>query len=97
MNLEQGLKDAAYVVMAFSVLHILLPPVELFAPYPRFQKAYGVFVDLVGWCAVNWRLALTQVTTASVTRSIVTTPAGERSVTTSASTSTVSETTPSKG
>lgn len=43
------------VVGVCSVLHTFLPPWEAFNDYPRIQKAYKLFVYLVGWFGVNMR------------------------------------------
>lgn len=43
------------VIVTASVVHILLPPYEFFAKFPRFQKYYQVIVEVIAWLALNAR------------------------------------------
>ena len=47
------------VVFCSSVASLLLPPIETFKDFPRFQKFYGVLVTIVvRWAALNLRNTL---------------------------------------
>lgn len=43
------------VVVVASVVHVLLPPYEVFAKFPRFQKYYQVAVEIIAYLALNAR------------------------------------------
>ena len=45
----------AHVIAISSVLHTVLPPWEAFCDFPRLQKAYKLFIYLLGWVAINFR------------------------------------------
>lgn len=51
---------ALRVVVASSVVHIFLPPYDVFNDFPRFQKYYKLFVAVVGYVALNARGKLIQ-------------------------------------
>jgi hypothetical protein len=45
----------AHVVAISSIVHVILPPWEIFNDYPRIQRAYKLFVYLVGYAAIAIR------------------------------------------
>jgi len=45
-------------VAVCSVLYSILPPFELFGDYPSLQKAYKLFLGIIGSLAVNGRSKL---------------------------------------
>lgn len=48
-----------HVVTTSSLIYLLLPSIETFKDYPKFQKAYGVFVAIiVKWASLNIRNVL---------------------------------------
>lgn len=46
------------IVLVCSLAHTLLPPWEVFADYPRLQKAYKLGLYLLGYIALNGRSTL---------------------------------------
>jgi hypothetical protein len=46
---------AVYTSTAASILYSVLPTVETFNNYPRFQKAYGLTLSILKQVAINLR------------------------------------------
>jgi hypothetical protein len=63
------IKTGGEIVAIASVAHTLLPPWEVFNDYPTFQKAYKLFVFIVGYVALNGRSTIhPSISTASGTK-----------------------------
>jgi hypothetical protein len=45
----------AMCVGYISVINLLLPPVEKFRNFPRFQEYYELLVELTNWFSLNLR------------------------------------------
>lgn len=43
------------IIVIASVVHIFLPPYDVFNDFPKFQKYYKLFVSVVGYIALNAR------------------------------------------
>lgn len=60
MNETAVLHIVLRVIVVSSVVHIFLPPYDVFNDFPRFQKYYKLFVAVVGYVALNARGKLIQ-------------------------------------
>jgi hypothetical protein len=49
---------AAYTSTGLSLLYSVLPTVETFNGYPRFQKRYGLFLSIIKQLGANLRKLL---------------------------------------
>ena len=49
------------IVLVGSIISMLLPPIEFFVDYPKFQKYYGLILKLVHfYAALNLRTPMMQ-------------------------------------
>lgn len=56
MDLHTITDFIAYWVLTFSIMSILLPPVEFFDDFPRFQPWYRLGCKFIKyWGSLNWR------------------------------------------
>lgn len=58
LELRHGLFRLCVFVSCNALLANFLPSAEKLWRYPRAQRAYGVFVDLVAGFGLNWRAEL---------------------------------------
>jgi hypothetical protein len=65
---QKVVEYATQLIVVCSFLHSALPPQSTFDDYPRIQKAYKVFVVLVGFVAVNWRGSVDKVNASTTTK-----------------------------
>jgi hypothetical protein len=48
------------IVVGASILHVILPPYDVFNDFPTLQKYYKLFVAIVAWLALNVRTKVIQ-------------------------------------
>jgi hypothetical protein len=58
VTLHEVADVAAYTSTGLSLLYSVLPTVETFNGYPRFQKRYGLFLDIIKQLGANLRKLL---------------------------------------
>jgi hypothetical protein len=60
MNESNLIHIALQVIVGASILHIFLPPYDIFKDFPSFQRYYKLVLALVGYLALNVRTKMIQ-------------------------------------